>query len=164
MKTAYIGIGSNLGDKVTNCINAMALTQKIPGCRFKARSPLYLTEPIGVDGQDWYVNGVISLSTENSAQDLLRALLTIETDMGRKRRVRWDSRTIDLDILLYGQDIINEKGLVVPHQHMHLRRFVMVPMAQLAPDLIHPVLGRTMRELLGDLPGGGQAVIETEER
>jgi 2-amino-4-hydroxy-6-hydroxymethyldihydropteridine diphosphokinase len=163
-QTAYIGIGSNLGDKLGNCLQAVELAKGIPGCRLQAQSQFFRTEPFGIEGQDWYVNGVIALGTDVSAPDLLKALLAIEADMGRERKRKWDPRGIDLDILLYGSDVIREPGLKVPHRFMHLRRFVLVPMVELAPDLVHPVLGKTMRQLLEELPEDGQAVMVLGEK
>ena len=102
MIPAYIGIGSNLGDKRNNCLKALEMLGQIPGCELIARSDLYLTKPVGVEGQDWYVNGVASISTSTSAQKLLKGLLVIESGMGRMRnkRERWASRIIDLDLSL----------------------------------------------------------------
>ncbi len=159
-KTAYIGIGSNLGDKLENCLEAIELIRGIPEGVLLARSNFYRTEPVGVKGQDWYVNGVISLKTVISAQDLLQCLQGIEERRGRVRGSKWGPRTIDLDILLFGQDIINDEDLEIPHPFMHLRRFVLVPMVQLAPDLVHPVLGKTMFQLLEDSSHKGQTVME----
>ncbi len=158
-KTAYIGIGSNLGDKTNNCLEAVVRIDKISGCRVTTQSGFYRTQPVGVKGQDWYVNGVIVLSADISAQDLLKNLLAIEIDMGRERKRKWDSRIIDLDILLFGEDVISKKGLQVPHPLMHLRRFVLVPMVSLAPDLVHPVLGKSMAELLVNSPEKEQPVV-----
>ena len=158
-RIAYIGIGSNLEDKRHNCLTAIAMIEQIPGCQLTGRSDWYLTRPVGVKGQEWYVNGVVSLSTKILPQDLLRILLAIESDMGRVRRERWESRIIDLDILLYGREIINEDDLTIPHPLMHLRKFVLVPLVQLAPDLIHPSLGVTMAELLGRIQNNGQEVV-----
>lgn len=159
MKTAYIGVGSNLGDKINNCLEAVVRIDEISGCRVTAQSDFYRTQPVGVKGQDWYVNGVIVLSSDIPAQDLLKGLLAIEVDMGRERKRKWDSRVIDLDILLFGAEVISEKGLQVPHPLMHLRRFVMVPMVSLAPDLVHPVLRKSMAELLVDSPEKDQSVV-----
>jgi 2-amino-4-hydroxy-6-hydroxymethyldihydropteridine diphosphokinase len=111
-----------------------------------------------VEDQDWYVNGVISISTALPAQELLKSLLGIEAAMGRKRKEKWGPRVIDLDILLYGQSIIEEKNLTVPHPLMHLRRFVLVPLVELAPNLIHPVLEEPMVDLLQQIPESDQAV------
>jgi 2-amino-4-hydroxy-6-hydroxymethyldihydropteridine diphosphokinase len=163
-KTVYIGIGSNLGDKRQNCLRAIEKVEQIPGCKFTGRSGWYLTRPVGVKGQDWYVNGVVSISTKIPPQDLLRNLLDIEADMGRVRGNRWESRIIDLDILLYGHEIINDEDLTVPHPLMHLRKFVLVPLVQLAPDMIHPSLGVTMTELLRRIPKNGQEVVPLEDR
>ena len=163
MKTAYIGIGSNLGDKRLNCLKAIKMSGQIPGCELTGRSDLYLTKPVGVKGQDWYVNGVASISAGITAQNLLKDLLTIEKDMGRVRRERWASRIIDLDILVFGEEIISEGHLKVPHPLMHLRRFVLIPMAQVAPDLIHPSLAVTISELLRNFQEDGQTVTSIKE-
>jgi 2-amino-4-hydroxy-6-hydroxymethyldihydropteridine diphosphokinase len=157
-KTAYIGVGSNLGEKINHCLEAIVRIDAISGCRVTAQSGFYRTQPVGVKGQDWYVNGVIVLSADISAQELLKSLLAIEIDMGRERKRKWDSRIIDLDILLFGEEVISEKGLQIPHPLMHLRRFVLVPMVSLAPDLVHPVLGKSMAELLVDSPKKEQSV------
>jgi 2-amino-4-hydroxy-6-hydroxymethyldihydropteridine diphosphokinase len=164
MKTVYIGIGSNLGDKRHNCLTAIENIGQIPDCQITGRSDWYLTKPVGVEGQDWYVNGVISISIEISPQALLGTLLDIEAEMGRVRGERWESRIIDLDILLYGHEIINEEDLTVPHPLMHLRKFVLVPLVQLAPDLIHPSLGVSMAELLRKIPNNGQEIVPLEDR
>ena len=157
--TAYIGIGSNLGDKLSNCLKAIEAVDRVPDCSVVGQSGFYRTEPVGVERQDWYVNGVLFLSTDISPQDLLTSILAVEKEMGRKRNKKWDSRIIDLDLLLFGQDVIKEDDLAVPHPLMHRRRFVLMPMVQLAPDLIHPVLGKSMAALLGDISDEGQTVI-----
>ena len=161
---AYIGVGSNQGNKLDNCLKAVDLAGRIRGCAVKARSDFFQTEPVGVDGHDWYVNGAIELYTGLPAPDLLRALLEIEASMGRLRRRKWEPRPIDLDLLLYGREVIREKDLTVPHPFMHVRRFVLAPMVQLAPDLMHPVLKRTMAELFASLPEDGQSVITMRGR
>lgn len=157
--TAYIGIGSNLGDKLSNCLKAIDAVDRVSDCSVVGLSDFYRTEPVGVERQDWYVNGVLSLSTGISPQALLTSILAVEKEMGRKRNKKWDSRIIDLDLLLFGQDVIKENGFAVPHPLMHRRRFVLMPMVQLAPDLIHPVLGKSMADLLDDISGEGQTVI-----
>ena len=154
-----MGIGSNLGSKADNCLRAIDRVDKMEGSRVRARSTLFRTEPVGVEGQDWYVNCVIRVDAELSAEKMLRGLNSIEGQMGRVRRGRWNSRIIDLDILLYGQQVIDEKGLIIPHKLMHLRRFVLAPMIELAPELIHPVLGKTMVELIKGLSERGQSVM-----
>ena len=163
MERAYIGIGSNLGDKFQHCRVALEKMEKLTGCHVEALSKWYLTKPVGVQGQDWYVNGVASLSTTLTPQVLLAELLAIEADMGRIRKSKWESRIIDLDILLYGQEVIDEAHLKVPHPLMHLRRFVLAPLVQLDPGMVHPVMGRSMVELLEKIPQESQAVYPATE-
>jgi len=158
MESAYIGIGSNIGHKIDHCKKAISLMGKLEGCSVRLQSPFYRTEPVGVEGQDTFVNGVVCVDTDLSAVTLLKHLLKIETDMGRVRVKKWDARVIDLDILLFGSRVINKPDLTVPHPLMHLRRFVLTPLLQIAPDLIHPVLCQSIRELAGVLPENGQAV------
>lgn len=157
--TAYIGIGSNLGDRHRNCLDAVFRIHRIPDCRVTGVSEWFHTRPIGVEDQDWYINGAVSVKTKMPAQDLLRHLMAIEKDMGRVRVERWGPRTLDLDILLFGEEIIDEANLKVPHPRMHLRRFVLVPMAELAPGLVHPALGVSISQLLEGLPVDGQEVV-----
>ena len=159
MKTAYIGIGSNLGNPEGNCLEAVDRIGRIPGCKANRGSRLYRTEPVGVDGQEYYVNCVAEISTGISAKRLMKKMLAIEKDMGRVREGgRWQARIIDLDILLFGRELIHEDNLTVPHPLMHRRRFVMVPMADLAPDLIHPSIGKSISVLLQKIPKDGQDV------
>ncbi len=159
MNTVYIGVGSNLGDPQRNCLEAILRIGLIPECKITGLSHLYRTEPVGIKEQDWYVNGVVALSTGMEPRQLLGRLLLIEKDMGRVRHGEtWEARIIDLDILLFDAQIIHENDLTVPHPLMHTRRFVMIPMAQLAPQLRHPSLAKTMAELLETIPLDGQLV------
>ncbi len=158
MESVYIGIGSNMGRRMEHCSRAISLMGRLEGCILKAVSPFYETEPVGVEEQDPYVNSVVCMETDLSAATLLRSLLAIEKDMGRVRRKKWDARVIDLDILLFGSRIIKTPDLVVPHPLMHVRRFVLTPLLQIAPELVHPVLHRSVRELAESLPDEGQGV------
>ena len=117
-----------------------------------ARSTLFKTEPEGVTGQPWYVNCIAQIAVTKSPFELLKGLMNIESAMGRVRRKRWDPRIIDLDILLFGQEMRESHNLIIPHPLMHKRRFVLEPLAQLAPDLVHPVFKVTIQKLLHRLP------------
>ena len=161
--TVYIGIGSNLGDRRMNCDRAVELVGDLPHSRLTSCSQWYLTRPWGVEGQDWYVNGAVSLETTLGPERLLNKLLSIEQDMGRIRKERWGARIIDLDILLYGRGVVDADALKIPHPLMHQRRFVLVPMVDLAPELIHPLLHLSMEELLRQCPEEGQQVIPLKE-
>jgi 2-amino-4-hydroxy-6-hydroxymethyldihydropteridine diphosphokinase len=145
----YIGIGSNLGDRRANTVEAVARVKELPTTKIVRLSSLYESEPLG-DATTWFVNSVIELDTELLPGQLLKKLQAIEAAMGRKRvkGKRWGSRVIDLDILLVDQDVIAKRELKVPHPEMHKRRFVLMPLAEVAPQVIHPGLGRSVSALL----------------
>jgi len=145
----YIGIGSNLGDRRANTVEAIDRVTKLPSTRIVRASSLYESEPLG-DAKTWFVNSVIEIETDFNADELLKRLKAIEKTMGRKRvrGKRWGSRVIDLDILLCNQEIIEKRSLKVPHPEMHKRRFVLLPLAELAPHVIHPQLGQTVSAML----------------
>jgi 2-amino-4-hydroxy-6-hydroxymethyldihydropteridine diphosphokinase len=161
--TVYIGVGSNLGDKPHNCRHSLQRINQLPGCKVTACSDIFKTEPEGVTGQDWYANCVAEIKTRHTPFQLLKDLLAIEYDMGRVRTKRWESRIIDLDILLFGQAIIESNNLTIPHPLLRKRRFVLEPLVQLAPDLVHPVLNVTIRQLFNELPKGSFAEVLKEE-
>ena len=145
MTVAYVGLGANLGDREGTIRAAVA---QLPGV--VAVSSLRETDPVGVTDQPQFLNGVAALETELPPRELLDVLLTVERRLGRERRERWGPRTIDLDLLLYGDEVIDEDGLTVPHPRLRERRFVLEPLADLAPKLVVPGLGG-VEELLAEL-------------
>ena len=148
----YLSLGSNLGDRDTNLREAIARLAKVG--ELKAVSSFYETEPVDVQEQPWFLNCVIALETNLSAQELLARALATEREMGRQRVREKGPRVVDVDILLAGDRIISEPGLKIPHPAMHERRFVLEPLAEIAPLAIHPVLRKTAKELLNALPPG----------
>jgi 2-amino-4-hydroxy-6-hydroxymethyldihydropteridine diphosphokinase len=143
----YIGIGSNLGNTLQNCKYAIESLSRINGISPIRTSSFYKTEPIGIEKQNYFINAVVEITTTLSARELLQALGEIERNMGRKRETKGGPRIIDLDLLFYGQDVIRETDLVVPHPEIHKRRFVLEPLYEIASYFIHPVFGVSIRGL-----------------
>jgi 2-amino-4-hydroxy-6-hydroxymethyldihydropteridine diphosphokinase len=144
----YIGIGSNLGNKRENYQEALVRIAKIPKTRITKESSLYESEPLG-DLKEWFVNGVIEIETELRPEELHRRCQNIERAMGRKKvRKKWGARIIDLDILLFNSLKQQKRRLSIPHPEMQDRKFVLVPLGEIAPQVIHPVLNMTISELL----------------
>ena len=154
METCYILFGSNMGDK--NGIFAQACLYINNRCgRIVKVSASYESEPWGFDAEEWFLNRVVVIETAMSPEDLLRELLDIERELGRERHPEvegYTSRTADLDILYYGSRVICTETLMVPHPRLHLRRFALLPLCEVAPDLVHPVFRLTQTELLERCP------------
>lgn len=147
----YIGVGSNLGEPDVNCLDATTRMEALKGVDVLRRSSLYRTEPVGDTGGDWFVNAVVEVRTVAQPKGLLEILQGIEHAMGRVRDRRWGPRVIDLDILFYGQHILTEEALTIPHPELHRRAFVLVPLNEIAPYVIHPVFGVSVKGLLSRL-------------
>lgn len=149
---AYIALGSNLGDRELNLLRAVAEVGRLPESRVTALSSFYKTSPVGNVNQDAFYNAVLGLSTRLDARSLLTHLLRIEDEtFKRVRTIHQGPRRMDLDLLLFGDRTINEENLVVPHPRLAERRFVLQPLCEIAPDLLHPLTGKSMRELLAEL-------------
>ncbi|MCL4439621.1 2-amino-4-hydroxy-6-hydroxymethyldihydropteridine pyrophosphokinase [Desulforamulus profundi] len=160
MTVAYIGLGSNLGDKASYLEGALAWLAGTPGIQLVRVASLYQTAPWGKTDQDWFLNTVAEVATDLSPTELLQALLDIEKNLGRTRDVKWGPRTIDLDLLLYGKEQVDLPGLRVPHPRLAERAFVLVPLAELCPDMILPE--GPVKEL-AERAATGQAIKKMEQ-
>jgi 2-amino-4-hydroxy-6-hydroxymethyldihydropteridine diphosphokinase len=156
-KIVYLSLGSNVGDRAANLRDAITRMGELG--EVVAVSSFYETEPVEFTAQPWFLNCAVKVDTEKMPKQLLAAILDIEQQMGRRRRreQKKGPRTIDIDILLFGNSVIETKGLTVPHPAMHERRFVLEPLAEVAGEVRHPVFKKTIRELRDALPAG-QAV------
>jgi 2-amino-4-hydroxy-6-hydroxymethyldihydropteridine diphosphokinase len=159
-ETAYLSLGSNLGDRAANL--RAALAQLDAAGRLLAVSALYETQPVDlpddipddVPDQPWFLNCAAAIETEKTPQELLQLALRIEAVMGRLRLRKKGPRNIDIDVLLFGDRVVDEPGLKIPHPAMHQRRFVLEPLVEIAPKARHPELGKTASDLLTELPRG----------
>jgi len=159
-KTAYLSLGSNLGDRAANLRSGLQLLTKLG--QIVAVSSFFETEPVEVEGpQDWFLNCAMALDTELMPRQLLSQILSIEEALGRRRSERSEGkqpRTLDIDILLFGNAVMKSRDLTLPHPALFHRRFVLEPLGEIAPNLVHPVLKRSVRELLEALPAGSGVV------
>jgi len=155
MSIAYIGLGSNIGDRIGYIQQAYKLLADTDGIEIMNTSSLYETEPVGFTEQEWFINAVIEAKSTLKPNELMHQCQRIERQLGRNRlsnEPQWSARTIDLDILLYENEIIAKNNLQIPHPRLHQRAFALVPLLELVPDLVHPVINKTILEIHNDLP------------
>jgi 2-amino-4-hydroxy-6-hydroxymethyldihydropteridine diphosphokinase len=156
----YLSLGSNVGDRAGN-LHA-AIDRLRPFGEVVSVSSFYETEPVEFTSQPWFLNCAVKLGTDQSPQELLAGILDIERRLGRRRGQLKGPRIIDLDILLFGNAIVDDPGLTIPHPAMHERRFVLEPLAEIAPGVLHPVFQRTIGELRDALPPGQTVRVATD--
>lgn len=159
----FLGIGSNMGDPEFNCREAAGRISGISGITVLRTSSLYRTEPVGMTDQPWFVNAAAEIRSYLPPGELLQALKGIEKAMGRENAVRWGPRIIDIDILLYGQEVIDEGDLVIPHPEFHKRRFALLPLNEIAPYAIHPAFGVSVQGLLERVEDSSTVVLIGKE-
>lgn len=162
MPLVYIGFGSNIGDRLAHIQNAINALAKTAGVTLREISSIYKTDPVGYEAQAQFLNGVAAIETNLPPLPLLHTLKDIEAAVGRQHRIRWGPREIDLDILIYEDMCLQTEKLVIPHPEMHLRRFVLAPLAEIAPDLVHPVFQETFQTLLERLEDD-KSVLKKED-
>ncbi len=162
---AYLSVGSNMGDKLDNCLNGIAALTESGETGLLGVSRFYRTSPVDYTDQDWFVNAAVKIATGLSADALLASLLAIQQRMGRKAdTVRFGPRVLDLDILLYDDQVIDTPRLTVPHPRMHKRAFVLQPICDIDQAVVHPLLGKTMGDLLDALDDKDQQIHPLEEQ
>jgi len=159
--TAFVGVGSNLGQKQDNCLQGIAALTSNGHSRLLNQSRPYRTEPVDYPDQDWFVNCVVQVETCLDPFELLAVLQDIQKQAGRVQdAIRFGPRILDMDIIFYDAAVIDHPDLTLPHPRMHLRRFVLKPLCDMDPALRHPILDQTVRQLLDNLDDAGQGIVE----
>ena len=153
MARVFLSIGSNLGDRVANIQQAVSMLSLDNRIKILKTSSFYETQPWGNKNQPWFINAAMAIETVLDPEELLSIFQNIEAKLGRKRELfkKWSERTLDIDILMYDEQIINSKNLIIPHPYMHERAFVLVPMLEVKADLVHPIFNKTISELYDEL-------------
>lgn len=153
MAIVYLSLGSNKGDRIGYVQQAAGLLAALDDIKIIRTSAFYETEPWNMNTETWFVNAVLEIKTQLTPRNLLTECMRIETQLGRTKRNNpdYEDRTMDIDILFYNNEIINEDNLIIPHKFVHLRAFILVPLLELIPDYVHPVLNKTISELHNDL-------------
>ena len=153
MALVYLSLGSNKGDRVGYIQQATSILDGIDGISLVRTSAFYESEPWGVDTKNWFVNAMIEINTTLSPQKLLETVNKVEAQLGRNREVEghYGDRTLDIDIIFYDNDIVNDENLIIPHKFFHQRAFTLVPMLELAPNFVHPTLKKTVLQLHEEL-------------
>jgi 2-amino-4-hydroxy-6-hydroxymethyldihydropteridine diphosphokinase len=147
MATAYIGLGSNIGDRIDIIKKSLEIINNTPNIEVKKISSFYETEPMEYKNQDWFVNAVAEINTELTPEELLEKLNEIEIEIERIRTIKWGPRNIDIDILYYEQELVATSELQIPHIRMNSRAFVLIPLAEIAENVKHPILNKTPMEM-----------------
>jgi 2-amino-4-hydroxy-6-hydroxymethyldihydropteridine diphosphokinase len=161
-EAAYLSLGSNVGER-ENALR-LALAKLLQVADVRAISSLYETEPVEFEKQPWFLNCAIAVETDLTPEKLLAKVLEIERNMGRERTIDKGPRVIDIDIVLFGNQVISTKELTIPHPAMHHRRFVLEPLAEIAPEAWHPLLQKSVNNLLKELPNGDAVVRRVESK
>ena len=156
---AFISVGANLGDRLRNCCLGIATLCADDRVRLAARAPFYETEPVDYTDQDWFLNTAIKVWTRLAPLDLLSHMQAVQAALGRQAGgIRFGPRTLDLDIIFYGDLILKGERLILPHPRLHKRRFVLQPICDIDPTVVHPALGVDVKTLLNQIPEGDQAI------
>lgn len=150
MNKVYVAFGTNIGDKINNIEKALKFMED-RGLKITKKSSIHSTEPYGYTDQPEFLNGVVEAETDLNPRQVLETLLQIEKDMGRIREFKWGPRNIDLDIILFNDYVIDEEDLKIPHPDMHNREFVLKPLSEIAPEYIHPIIKKSIKQLLEEL-------------
>ncbi len=153
MTMVYLSLGSNKGDRVGYIQQATSILDGIEGISLVRTSAFYESEPWGVDTKNWFVNAMIEINTTLSPQELLTTINKVEAQLGRNRELEghYGDRTLDIDIIFYGDEIVNDENLIIPHKFFHQRAFTLVPMLELSPNFVHPTLKKTVMQLYEEL-------------